>query len=111
MDHQMTPKHRAQLWKHYRQAVSRYEAAKKTTDAADAAREAACPACEAAHQAWEAACDEEIRYGHAVWHTALAYQAASDAVFLTEIGILPSSVLASPGTVTRDVRLHVNGRE
>jgi hypothetical protein len=100
MDHQITPEHCAQLWEHYRQAVMRYEAAKKVTDAADAARDRACQACEAAHQAWEAACAEEVRYGQAVRQTALAYQATSDAAFLTEVGILPSSVLASPGTVT-----------
>ena len=95
MDHQRSPEHRAQLWEHYRQAVIRYEAAKKATDAADAARDRACQVCEVAHQVWEAACAEEVRYGQAVRQTALAYQAASDAVFLTEIGIVPSSVLAS----------------
>jgi hypothetical protein len=99
MDHQMAPEHRAQLWEHYRQAVLRYEAAKKATDAADAARDRACQACEAAHQAWEAACAEEVRSGQAVRKTALAYQTASDAVFLTEIGVVPSSVLTGRGTV------------
>ena len=100
MDHQRTPEHRARLWEHYRQAAVRYEAAKNATDAAEAARDVACQACEAAHQAWEAACAEEVRYGQIVRQTALAYQAASDAAFLTEIGIVPSSVFASPETVT-----------
>jgi len=100
MDQPTTPEHRAQLWEHYRQAVVQYEVAKKATDAADAARERACQACEAAHQAWEAACAEEVRYGQAVRQTALAYQTASDAVFLTEIGIVPSSAFTSPRTIT-----------
>jgi hypothetical protein len=100
MDHSTTPDHRAQLWQHYRQAVIRYEAAKRATDVADATREAACQACEAAHQAWEAACAEEVRHGQAVRRRALAYQTASDAAFLNEIGIVPSSAFTSPRTIT-----------
>jgi hypothetical protein len=96
MNHQTTAEQLARLRNHYRQAAMRYEAAKKVTDTAEAARDAACQACEAAHQAWEAACAEEVCHGQAVRQTALAYQAASDAVFLTEIGIVPSSVLISP---------------
>jgi hypothetical protein len=77
----------------------RYEAAKTATDAAAAARDAACEACEAACQAWEVACAEEVRYGQVLRQPALAYQAVSDAVFLTEIGIVPSSVVTNPPAV------------
>ena len=100
MDHQTTPEHRAQLWEHYQQAKARYEAAKKATDSAQAARDAACQACQAAHQAWEAACAEEVQRGQALRRTAQAYQAATDAAFLIEIGIMPSSILTSRQTVT-----------
>jgi hypothetical protein len=99
MDHQTTAQQLSRLREHYRQAAMRYEAAKKATDAAEAARDAACQACEAAHQAWETACAEEVRQGQAVRQTALEYQAASDAVFLAEIGIVPRSVLTNPRAV------------
>lgn len=95
MNHLTTPEHHAQLWEHYRQALARYEAAKKATDRAEAARDAACQACQAAQQAWETACAEEVRYGQVVRQTAVAYQTATDAAFLTEIGIMPSSLLTS----------------
>lgn len=95
MDHQTTPERLARLWDHYTQAATRYEAAKKATDFAQAARDAACRACETAHQAWEAACDDEVRYGQVVRQRALAFQAASDAAFLSECGIQPDSVVPS----------------
>jgi hypothetical protein len=100
MNHQMTPEQRARLWEDYRQALARYEVAKKATDTAEAARDAACQACQAARQAWETACAEEVRYGRVVRQTARAYQAATDAAFLIEIGIMPSSLLAGRRTVT-----------
>jgi hypothetical protein len=100
MNQHMTPEQRARLWEHYRQAMARYEVAKKATDTAEAARDAACQACQAAHQAWETACAEEVRLGQAVRQTAVAYQAATDAAFLIEIGIMPSSLLAGRRTVT-----------
>jgi hypothetical protein len=99
MGQERTPEYCARLWEHYRLAVVRYEAAKEATDAAEAARDAACQACEVAHQVWEAACAEEVRLGQVVRQTALAYQAASDAAFLTEIGIMPSSLLTTQQTV------------
>ena len=98
MNHHTTPEHRARLWEHYRQALACYEAAKKATDAAEAARDTACEACQAAYQAWETACAEEVRYGRVVRQRAQAYQAATDAAFLIEIGIIPSSVVTSRGT-------------
>ena len=99
MNHHTTPEQRAQLWEHYRQALVCYEAAKKATDTAEAARDAACQACQAAHEAWEAACAEEVQRGQALRQTAQAYQSATDAAFLIEIGIMPSSVVTSGGTV------------
>jgi hypothetical protein len=99
MNHHTTPEHRDQLWEHYRQALARYEAAKKATDRAEAARDGAGQACQAAHQAWETACAEEVRYGQVVRQTARAYQTATDAAFLIEIGIMPSSLLTSRQTV------------
>jgi hypothetical protein len=99
MDHQATGEQLSGLRDQYRRAAVRYEAAKTATDAAAAARDAACEACEAACQAWEVACAEEVRYGQVLRQAALAYQAVSDAVFLTEIGIVPSSVLANPRAV------------
>ncbi len=99
MKHHTTPEHRALLWERYRQALARYEAAKKATDGAEAARDAAGQACQAAHQAWETAWAEEVRYGQVVRQTAVAYQTATDAAFLIEIGIMPSSLLTSRQTV------------
>ena len=100
MNHHTTPEQRAQLWEHYRQALACYETAKKATDAAEAARDAASQACQATYQAWEIACAEEVRYGRVVRQRAQAYQAATDAAFLIEIGIMPSSLLTSRQTVT-----------
>lgn len=100
MNHHTTPKQRAQLWEHYRQALARYEAAKKATDTAEAARDKAGQAYQATYQAWETACAEEVRYGQVVRQTVQAYQAATDAAFLIEIGIMPSSLLTSRQTVT-----------
>jgi hypothetical protein len=99
MDHQPTAQQLSWLRDQYRQAAMRYEAAKTATDAATAARDAAGQACDAARQAWETACAQEVHQGQVLRQTALAYQAVSDAVFLTEIGIVPSSVLTIPGAV------------
>jgi hypothetical protein len=96
MDHQATGEQLCWLRDQYRQAAMRYEAAKTATDAAETARDAACQACEAARQAWETACAEEVHQGKVLRQAALAYQTASDVVFLTEIGIVPSSVLTNP---------------
>src|SRR5690242_19525594 len=99
MDHQTTAEQLSWLRDQYRQAAMRYEAAKTATDAAAAARDGACEACEAACQTWEVACAEEVRCGQVLRQAALAYQTVSDAVFLTEIGIVPSSVLTNPRAV------------
>ena len=99
MNQHTTPEHRARLWERYRQALAGYEAAKEATDRAEAARDAACEACQAAQQAWETACAEEVRLGQVVRQTAVAYQTATDAAFLIEIGIMPGSLLTSRQTV------------
>jgi hypothetical protein len=111
MDHQPTVEELSWLRDQYRQAAVRYEAAKNATDAAETARDAAGQACDAARQAWETACAEELHQGQVLRQAALAYQTASDAVFLTEIGIVPSSVLTNP--TSRHVKrgAHVNDCE
>jgi hypothetical protein len=95
MEHQPTAEQLSWLRDQYRQAAMRYEAAKTATDAATAARDAAGQACDAARQAWETACAEEVHQGQVLRQAALAYQAVSDAVFLAEIGVVPSSVLTN----------------
>jgi hypothetical protein len=45
------------------------------------------------------ACAEEVRYGQVVRQTAVAYQTATDAAFLIEIGIMSGSLLTSRQTV------------
>ena len=95
MDHHTNPEELAQLWAGYVEATKRYRAAKNATDAADAAREVACQACDTAHRAWEAACDDEVRYGQLLRQAAVAFQTASDAAFLTECGINPSSLVTA----------------
>ena len=93
MDEIVSVEQLSQLWDDYAGAVKRYEAAKEATDVAEAARDTACQACESAYRAWEAACADEVRYGRSVRDAAVAFQAASDAAFLTECGIKPSSLL------------------
>jgi hypothetical protein len=85
----------SRLWDVYVEAAKRYEAAKRATDVAEAARDVACQACESAYRAWERACAEEVDYGRAVRQAALAFEASRDAVFLSESGIEPGSVLPS----------------
>lgn len=80
----------ARLWDHYVQVSQRYYEACRRTDAAHAlcneAHAAQAP-CEAAHVACEATYDEEAKWGRAVVAASRAFEAASDAAFLSQVGI------------------------
>ncbi|MQA16513.1 MAG: hypothetical protein GEV09_20950 [Pseudonocardiaceae bacterium] len=83
----------ARLWDHYVQVSHRYYEACRRTDEAhavcDAAHAAQAP-CESAQVACEAAYDEEAKWGRAVVAASRAFEAASDAAFLSEVGISAS---------------------
>ena len=73
----------AQLWDRYVEVSQRYLMVKRATDVAEAECAAATNACEAAYA-------NEVQCGLAVQNALQEFQVASDAVFLTEVGIAPS---------------------
>ena len=84
MDHKIvSPEEIARLWDRYVEVSKRYAAVKRATNVAEAE-------CTAAHNACEAAYAHEVQCAFAVQTAAEEFQAASDAVFLAEVGIAPS---------------------
>ena len=78
------------LWDRYVQVSRIYEQACRTTDAAQYAYELAHDThspCESAYAVVEAAFAHEVTWGKALVTASQAFQTASDAAFLTEIGI------------------------
>jgi hypothetical protein len=73
----------ARLWDRYAEVSKRYLMVKRATDVAEAE-------CTAARNACEAAYANEVQCALAVQSAAREFQAASDAMFLTEVGIAPS---------------------
>ena len=78
------------LWDRYVQVSRIYEQACRTTDAAQSAyqfvQETGSP-CESAYAVVEVAFAHEVTWGKALVTASRAFQTASDAAFLTEIGI------------------------
>jgi hypothetical protein len=83
MDETVSAEHVARLWDRYVEVSRRYLMVKRATDVAEAE-------CTAARNACEAAYANEVQCGLAVQNALQEFQAASDAVFLTELGITPS---------------------
>jgi hypothetical protein len=84
MDHStVSAEHVARLWDRYVEVSRRYLMVKRATDVAEAECTAALNACEAAYA-------NEVQCGLAVQNALQEFQAASDAVFLTELGIAPN---------------------
>jgi hypothetical protein len=73
----------ARLWDRYLEVSRQYLMVKQATDVAEAE-------CTAARNACEAAYANEVQCGLAVQNAWQEFQAASDAVFFTEVGIAPS---------------------
>jgi hypothetical protein len=83
MDETVSVERLARLWDRYVEVSRRYLMVKRATDVAEAE-------CTAARNACEAAYANEVQCGLAVQSALQEFQAASDAVFLTEVGIAPS---------------------
>jgi hypothetical protein len=83
MDDTVSTEHLARLWDRYLKVSRQYLMVKQATDVAEAE-------CTAARNACEAAYANEVQCGLAVQNAWQEFQAASDAVFLTEVGIAPS---------------------
>ena len=83
MDETVSEQQLAQLWDRYVAVSRRYLMVKRATDVAEAE-------CTAARNACEAAYANEVQCGLAVQNALREFQAASDAVFLTEVGIAPN---------------------
>ena len=83
MDETVSTEHVARLWDRYVEVSRRYLMVKRATDVAEAE-------CTAARNACEAAYANEVRCGLAVQDAAAEFHAASDAMFLAEVGIAPS---------------------
>jgi hypothetical protein len=83
MDSTVSAQQLAQLWDRYVEVSKRYLMVKRATDVAEAE-------CTAARNACEAAYANEVQCGLAVQNAAQEFHAASDAIFLTEVGITPS---------------------
>jgi hypothetical protein len=83
MDDTVSTEHLARLWDRYLKVSRQYLMVKKATDVAEAE-------CTAARNACEAAYANEVQCGLAVQNALQEFQAASDAVLLTEVGIAPS---------------------
>ena len=83
MDDTVSTEHLARLWERYLKVSQQYLMVKKATDVAEAE-------CTAARNACEAAYANEVHCGLAVQNAWQEFQAASDAVFLTEVGIAPN---------------------
>jgi hypothetical protein len=83
MDETVSAEHVARLWDRYVEVSRRYLMVKRATDVAEAE-------CAAARNACEAAYAHEVQCGLVVQNALHEFQAASDAVFLTEVGIAPS---------------------
>jgi hypothetical protein len=83
MDETVSAEHVARLWDRYVEVSRRYLMVKRATDVAEAE-------CTAARNACEAAYANEVQCGLAVQNALQEFQAASDAVFLTEVGIAPN---------------------
>ena len=83
MDETVSEQQLAQLWDRYVAVSRRYLMVKRATDVAEAE-------CTAARNACEAAYANEVQCSLAVQNAWQQFQAASDAVFLTEVGIAPN---------------------
>jgi hypothetical protein len=83
MDDTVSQQQLARLWDRYLEVSRQYLMVKKATDVAEAE-------CTAARNACEAAYANEVQCGLAVQNAWQEFQAASDAVFLTKVGIAPS---------------------
>jgi hypothetical protein len=83
MDDTVSEQQLARLWDRYVEVSRRYLMVKRATDVAEAE-------CRAARNACEAAYANEVQCGLAVQNALQEFQAASDAVFLTELGIAPN---------------------
>jgi hypothetical protein len=83
MDDTVSAEQLARLWDRYLEVSRQYLMVKQATDVAEAE-------CTAARNACEAAYANEVQCGLAVQNALQEFQAASDAVFLTEVGIAPS---------------------
>ena len=83
MDQTVSAQQVARLWQRYVEISNRYLLVKRATDVAEAECTAATNACEAAYA-------NEVQCGLAVQNAWQEFQTASDAVFLTEVGIAPS---------------------
>jgi hypothetical protein len=83
MDETVSAEYVARLWDRYVEVSRRYLMVKRATDVAEAE-------CTAARNACEAAYANEVQCGLVVQNALQEFQAASDAVFLTELGIAPN---------------------
>jgi len=80
MDDVVSAEQLAGLWDRYVEVSRKYHRVKRATDVAEVACTVAYGRCEAAYA-------EEVRWARAVAVASREFQAASDAVFLSEIGI------------------------
>jgi prophage DNA circulation protein len=83
MDDTVSKQELARLWDRYVEVSQRYLIVKRATDVAEAE-------CTAARNACETAYAHELQCGLAVQNALQEFHAASDAVFLTEVGITPN---------------------
>ena len=83
MDSTVSAQELARLWDRYVEVSRRYLMVKRATDVAEAE-------CTAARNACETAYANEVQCGLAVQNAAADFHAASDAMFLTEVGITPN---------------------
>ena len=83
MDNTVSTEQLARLWDRYVEVSKHYAVVKRATNVAEAE-------CTAAHNACQAAYAHEVQCALAVQNAAREFHAASDAVFLTEVGIAPS---------------------
>ena len=83
MDETVSAERVAWLWDRYVEVSRRYLMVKRATDVAEAECTAATNACEAAYA-------NEVQCGVAVQNALQEFHAASDAVFLAELGIAPN---------------------
>ncbi|MCA1697129.1 MAG: hypothetical protein LC749_21785 [Actinobacteria bacterium] len=82
-DNAVSTEQLAQLWDRYVEVSRQYALVKRATNVAEAE-------CTAARNACEAAYANEVRCALAVQSAAQEFHAASDAVFLAEVGIAPN---------------------
>lgn len=92
MDDMVSAEQLAGLWDRYVEVSRKYHRVKRATDMAEVV-------CQVAHDRCQGAYGEEVRWAHAVAQASQEFQAASDAAFLSEIGISGAEPWSTQGRV------------